>query len=162
MPSSLAIPVECIHANKARSVLFCRAHSRRTSILLDTKKNGIGTCPLTLAKRSMSMLESELIKEDRSLRWSWDQYPAEHLDRYLVQGIEDPRINCQSILTRALIVDTLWPGEFDALINDELRFGAVLVWLTEQLRAQVTGEEILQALHTQNARVPTFVSETWT
>ena len=108
------------------------------------------------------MLESELIKEDRSLRWSWDQYPAEHLDRYLVQGIEDPRINCQSILTRALIVDTLWPGEFDALINDELRFGAVLVWLTEQLRAQVTGEEILQALHTQNARVPTFVSETWT
>jgi hypothetical protein len=107
------------------------------------------------------MLESELIKENRSLRWSWDQYPAEHLDRYLIQGVEDPRINCQSILSRALIVDTLWPGEFDALIDDELRFGAVLVWLIQQLHSQVPRDEIHQALRSQNAHVPAFVSETW-
>ena len=50
------------------------------------------------------MLNPELLNENKALRWSWDQHPAEHLDHYLVQGIEDPRINCQSILTRALII----------------------------------------------------------
>jgi len=107
------------------------------------------------------MLESELTNENRSLRWSWDQYPAEHLDQYLVQGIEDPRINCQSILTRALIIDTLWPGEFDALINDEFRFGAVLTWFIHQLSSQVSAQEILCALGKQSPHVQKFVSETF-
>lgn len=110
---------------------------------------------------SEGVLNPELMSEDRSLGWSWDQYPAEHLDQYLVQGLEDPRINCQSILTRALITDTLWPGEFDALINDELRFGAVLTWLMGQLSSQVKVPEILDALQRKNAQVPAFVHETF-
>jgi hypothetical protein len=43
--------------------------------------------------------------EELNLRSSWDCYPPQHLDSYLVSGVEDPRINGQSILTRALLAD---------------------------------------------------------
>ncbi|MCX5771088.1 MAG: hypothetical protein NTZ09_12575 [Candidatus Hydrogenedentes bacterium] len=60
-----------------------------------------------------SFLSRPLAGEDERLRWAWDRYPHEYLDSYLVSGVEDPRINFQSILTRALIADTLFPGRFD-------------------------------------------------
>ena len=69
--------------------------------------------------------------ENKHLKWSWDRYPSDHLDSYLVAATEDPRINCQSILTRALIIDSLWPNVFTDLIDAELRFGIVLTWLLQ-------------------------------
>jgi len=96
--------------------------------------------------------------EEYNLRLSWDCYPAEHLDRYLVSGVEDPRINGQSILTRALLVDSLHPGRFDALITEELRFGAVLAWILQQLEKGSTRPQFLDAIEAPNpARVPEFV-----
>ncbi|MCD6288168.1 MAG: hypothetical protein J7M12_03545 [Candidatus Hydrogenedentes bacterium] len=79
------------------------------------------------------MASSRFADENARLNWSWDRFSCEHLDSYLVGGVEDPRINCQSILTRALIADTLWPDEHTDLIDAELRFGRVLTWLLVQL-----------------------------
>jgi hypothetical protein len=68
-------------------------------------------------------------QENDALRQMWEQHDAAHLDHYLVAGVEDPRLNIQSILTRALLADSLFPDRFAALINEELRFGTILTWL---------------------------------
>ena len=67
--------------------------------------------------------------ENERLKASWDCFPAEHLATYLSIDEQDQRINTHSILTRALLIDTLWPGKFDAWIDEELRFGIVMTWL---------------------------------
>jgi SAM-dependent methyltransferase len=96
--------------------------------------------------------------EEQNLKSSWDCYPSEYLDRYLVSGVEDPRINGQSILTRALLVDALHPGQFDALITEELRFGAVLSWILRQLEKGSTRYELLDAIESPGpADVPEFI-----
>jgi ubiquinone/menaquinone biosynthesis C-methylase UbiE len=100
--------------------------------------------------------------EELNLKSSWDCYPPECLDRYLVSGVEDPRINGQSILTRALLVDALYPGRFDALITEELRFGAVLTWILRQLEKGSARHELLDAIEaTGRARVPEFIHKTY-
>lgn len=73
--------------------------------------------------------------ENDRLRQSWDCFSAAHLADYLSVGEQDPRINTHSILNRALLADALQPGRFDALIDAELRFGVVMTWLLEQLKA---------------------------
>ncbi len=99
--------------------------------------------------------------EEYNLRRSWDCHPSDFLDRYLISGVEDPRINGQSILTRALLVDTLYPGRFDALISEELRFGAVLTWVRQQLENGHAREQLLDAIESSDpAHVPEFVLKT--
>ncbi len=84
--------------------------------------------------------------ENAGLMWSWDRYPQEHLDTYLVADLEDPRINCQSILSRALLADSLWPDEFTDLIDAELRFGAVLSWLMGQLHQGLSRHDLWETI----------------
>jgi ubiquinone/menaquinone biosynthesis C-methylase UbiE len=99
--------------------------------------------------------------EEYNLRCSWDCYPSDFLDRYLISGVEDPRINGQSILTRALLADALYPGRFDALITEELRFGAVLTWILQQLEKGSTRQQLLDAIESPDpAGVPEFVLKT--
>jgi ubiquinone/menaquinone biosynthesis C-methylase UbiE len=99
-----------------------------------------------------------MTSEEYNLKLSWDCYPAEYLDHYLVSGVEDPRINGQSILTRALLIDALYPGRFDALITEELRFGAVLTWILQQLEKGSTRQRLLDAIESPNpAYVPEFI-----
>ena len=100
--------------------------------------------------------------ENQDLAASWEQYPREHLDTYLVTDAEDPRINAQSILTRALIADTLWSERFPNLIDDELRFGTVLTWLLEQLNSGVDPYELLDTIGEDNPdTAPKVVRETY-
>jgi len=89
--------------------------------------------------------------ESRLLRDSWERHEAEALDRYLVSGVEDPRINVQSILTRALLCDALFPGRFARLIEEELRFGFVMTWLLTHLQSGIEKRSIMAAI-TQNDR----------
>ncbi len=99
--------------------------------------------------------------EDRNLRWSWDRHPSDFLDHYLVSGVEDPRINGQSILTRAMLVDTLCPGHFDALITEELRFGAALTWIVQQLENGSSRHKLLDAIESDHRTdVPEFIIRT--
>jgi len=109
-----------------------------------------------------SFLSRPLAGEDERLRWAWDRYPQEYLDSYLVSGVEDPRINFQSILTRALIADSLFPGRFDALIDAEWRFGLCLTWLIRRLRVVPDGWAILDHLENRDeTQCPRFLIETY-
>jgi hypothetical protein len=100
--------------------------------------------------------------ENQNLRSSWDRHSCDHLDRYLVSDVEDPRINCQSILSRALIADSLWPNEFTDLIDAELRFGAVLTWLLTQLKKEDRRYDLLDSLDSDwGPFCPHFVRETY-
>jgi SAM-dependent methyltransferase len=99
-------------------------------------------------------------QENDALRQMWEQHDAEHLDHYLVAGVEDPRLNIQSILTRALLADSLFPDRFAALINEELRFGTVLTWLHEQLKAGANRDSLRDAIcYAKSAHLPAVVTE---
>lgn len=79
------------------------------------------------------MMDEALEGESARLKRSWDRHAADHLDRYLVYGVEDPRINVPSILTRAWIVDALFPSQFESLVSEELRFGLCMTVLVHGL-----------------------------
>ena len=100
------------------------------------------------------------VKESAGLEWSWERLPSELLDEYLVRNQEDPRINCQSILTRALIADSLWPGELDGLIDEDLRFGAALTWLLQRLAGGAGRDGLLERFAEGDPDLPKFVLET--
>lgn len=105
----------------------------------------------------------DLESENENLRSAWNCYPEEHLAVYLSIEEQDQRINTQSILTRALLIDSLWPGRFNAWIDEELRFGVVMTWLLQALRAGADRWTLLNDLCalTSNERIPCIVRETW-
>lgn len=96
--------------------------------------------------------------ENEALRRSWEQYDPAELDRYMIAGVEDPRIHCQSILTRALVADTLWPGEFTDLIEAEQRFGVVMTWVLRQFHAGVRPADLCEQVAARDC--PGYVAET--
>ena len=53
------------------------------------------------------------------------------LQDYLVAGVEDPRINLQSILSRHFIARTLTGERFSSLMEQEYRFAAAMNWLRD-------------------------------
>lgn len=57
------------------------------------------------------------------------QHEAVWLKDYLVAGVEDPRINTQSILSRHFLIEALFGDRFEALMNQEYRFAAAMNWL---------------------------------
>lgn len=99
--------------------------------------------------------------ESSLLRHSWERHDAETLDTYLVSGVEDPRINLQSILTRALLCDALFPGRFARLIDEELRFGFVMTWLLTHLQLGLDKRSMMAAItRNDRGRCPGFVIDT--
>jgi SAM-dependent methyltransferase len=101
-------------------------------------------------------------QESNRLRQSWDRYNAATLDQYLVSGVEDPRINVQSILTRTLLCDALFPGRHTRLIEEELRFGYVMTWLLMQLERGVNKQRLWDAIrHADCAVCPDFILDTF-
>ena len=109
-----------------------------------------------------AMSEQAIELENERLRASWNCFPAEHLAGYLAVDEQDQRINTHSILTRALLADSLWPRTYTALINEELRFGLVMSWLLEQLKGGVDRFQLLDDLGRPEASpaIPTLVRET--
>ena len=62
--------------------------------------------------------------ESENLRNAWLRHPPGFLDSYLVQGVENPCINPQSVTIRALLVDTLLPGQHRDLAEQEMLYAA--------------------------------------
>jgi SAM-dependent methyltransferase len=71
-------------------------------------------------------MDDSLKIETEKLVRSWMQHEPDHLAAYLVSGVEDPRINLQSILTRHFLIRELFPEHFEKLMEEECRFGATL------------------------------------
>ncbi len=100
--------------------------------------------------------------ESDQLRQSWEQYDAETLDTYLVSGVEDPRINVQSILNRAILCDTLFPGQYTRIIDEELRFGYAVTWFLAQRERGAKAETLRAAISDKRRDVcPDFIIDTF-
>ena len=56
------------------------------------------------------------------------QHESAKLREYLVVGIEDPRINLQSILSRHFLLRALFGDKFRELMEHECRFAAIVNW----------------------------------
>lgn len=72
--------------------------------------------------------------EGRVLADHWSRYGRKWLDSYLIQDVEHPAINAQSILVRSFLVDRLFPGRFVTTIEAELHFSACACHVLQQAR----------------------------
>jgi SAM-dependent methyltransferase len=116
-----------------------------------------------------SHLQDTLRYESENLSKSWVQYDAQMLQRYLVAGVEDPRINVQSILTRHFLVVALSGKRFEHLVEQELRFAVVLNWAREAWKGIASTEDIEALRHAlqtgadnaEGLAIPTFVRATF-
>ncbi len=80
--------------------------------------------------------------ETQGLARSWMRYDREWLQNYLVGGVENPRINIQSVLTRHFLTKRLFGEQFADLMEQELRFALVVNWLLKLLEASVRAERL--------------------
>ena len=107
--------------------------------------------------------------ETQLLEKSWMWHDRRTLRDYLVQDVEDPRINVQSILTRHFLIRRLFGNRFDYLAEQELRFALVVNWLLRLLKDSVTPEQLRAALDAllmgrddpERLQIPSYVSETF-
>jgi len=114
-------------------------------------------------------MKDDLKLETERLTRSWSRYDHGTLSSYLVQDVEDPRINVQSILTRHFLVKQLFGDKFDDLMEHELRFALVVNWVTARLKKGVLSRQlyaVLDALIDGQAEaagipIPKHVSETF-
>ncbi len=121
----------------------------------------------------------DLAAESEQLKSAWGQYPAEFLDSYLVHGVENPCFNPQSVTLRALIIDTLFPGQFAGLMAQERLYSACACTLllalaerrfhhlTEALESDPASAEaqalpaFLRDLRTKPGDLPFTVQSVW-
>ncbi len=115
------------------------------------------------------MLEDRFKLETERLKKSWMRYDRATLWDYLVQDVEDPRINVQSILTRHFLIERLFDKRFNALMEHELRFGLVMNWLVMlrkklvragQLHA-VLGSLLVGEENAEDLEIPPYISDTF-
>ena len=124
---------------------------------------------LTLLTRDLKAVEERLKVETERLAKSWMRHGRDTLRNYLVQDVEDPRINVQSVLTRHFLIERLFGRRLEALMAQELRFALVINWLLGLLKKPVRAGQLQAVLHALLAReelaeglqIPTYVSETF-
>ncbi len=112
-------------------------------------------------------MDDFLKRETERLARSWMQHDAAELGGYLVADVEDPRVNVQSILTRHFLLATLFGDRFEGLMDQELRFAAVLNWLRRRecdLKASEARAALLHALrrgadNAEGMEVPAFATQ---
>jgi ubiquinone/menaquinone biosynthesis C-methylase UbiE len=66
------------------------------------------------------MMRESLHRETADLKFAWASKTPEKLRSYLVSGIQDPRSNMQSILTRHHLIRRLFGSRFEPLQRQEL------------------------------------------
>ncbi len=74
-------------------------------------------------------LNPSLTLESEKLARSWAQQSPQHLREYLVSGVQDPRVNLQSILSRHFLIREATSDRFSQLMGAEYRFAATIEWL---------------------------------
>ena len=113
-------------------------------------------------------MNDRLQLESEKLLRSWMQHEPAWLRDYLVSGVEDPRINVQSILSRHFVARALTGDSFRELMGEEIRFAAAVAWILE-LAAKLGDadglREVWQTLrrggdNTEGVEIPRFVVQT--
>jgi len=62
-------------------------------------------------------MQEHLKLETERLTMSWMRHSRDTLRNYLVQDVQDPRINVQSILTRHFLIEQLFGEQFETLME---------------------------------------------
>lgn len=114
-------------------------------------------------------MEERLKLETEHLAKSWMRHSRNTLRNYLVRDVEDPRINTQSILTRHFLIEQLFAGKFETLMEQELRFALVMNWLLRLLKRPVHTWQLQSALDAlltgddaaEGLQIPSYVSQTF-
>jgi SAM-dependent methyltransferase len=114
-------------------------------------------------------MEPSLKEESDRLARSWLRHDAGVLSDYLVSGVEDPRINLQSVLTRHFLTRALTAERFSPLMDDEYRFAAAMNWLTGLSGRLHDAEELELVLHAlkrggdnaEGIEIPHFILQTY-
>jgi SAM-dependent methyltransferase len=75
------------------------------------------------------------------------RHEATMLRDYLVAGVEDPRLNVQSILTRHFLIEALFGERFLGLREAELRFALTLNWLRRLVEEGVSAADLREIHH---------------
>lgn len=92
-------------------------------------------------------MDPSLQAESEKLARSWMQHEPAWLRDYLVAGVEDPRWNLQSILSRHFLARALSGERFSGLMLEECRFAAVMNWLVPFVQGCSEPEELDAVLH---------------
>jgi ubiquinone/menaquinone biosynthesis C-methylase UbiE len=116
------------------------------------------------------MTNPDLTQETEKLVRSWDQHDATWLRDYLVAGVEDPRVNLQSILSRHFLIRSIAGCQFESLMEQEYRFAAVMDWVCRvaRLSADEEGRQVLLyalakgADNAEGLEIPSFISRAYT
>lgn len=87
-------------------------------------------------------MQASLKEETDRLLRSWAHHAPDWLASYLVAGVEDPRLNLQSILSRHFIIGELVGNRFGNLMAEEHRFAACMNWLMKLIRRAVSPDEM--------------------
>lgn len=85
-------------------------------------------------------MDEALAAETERLTRMWMRHNREWLQEYLVAGVEDPRLNTQSIFSRHALIRALFGQSYDVVMDQELRFAVIMTWLLN-----VTGPDLEQA-----------------
>ncbi len=109
-------------------------------------------------------MEERFKREAEGLIRSWAKYDRDTLRNYMVQDVEDPRINVQSILTRHFLIERLFGEQFA-----DLRLSLVVNWLLKLLKKSVGARQLQAVLNAlvagedqaEGLEVPRYVSETF-
>ncbi len=110
-----------------------------------------------------------LQEETRRLVRSWDQHAPSWLAAYLVAGVEDPRINLQSILSRHFLIQEPAGDRHGDLMQQEYRFAASMNWLMKLARRKADPEEVTAiqyalkkgADNAEGLEIPLFLVQTY-
>jgi len=115
------------------------------------------------------VIEESLQAESDKLARSWMRHDAGMLRDYLVAGVEDPRLNVQSILSRHFLVRAVTAADFSALMEAEYRFAAAMNWhaaLAGRLGDAEELDVVLYALrrgadNAEGIEIPAFIVRTF-
>jgi len=115
------------------------------------------------------MMQDSLQRETERLTRSWMRHEAGWLRDYLVGGVEDPRLNMQSVLSRHFVARAVAGERFQALMEQEYRFVAVMNWLVGLAERSSAADEFEMVLHglrhkadnVEGIEIPGFVLRTF-
>jgi SAM-dependent methyltransferase len=114
-------------------------------------------------------LNPDLLLETEKLAHSWARHEAAWLRDYLVAGVEDPRLNLQSIFSRHFLIRALVEDRLDGLMHHEYRFAAAMDWLLRVAKLAHDSEGRAATLHAlrrgadnaEGLEIPPFLLQTF-
>ena len=116
-----------------------------------------------------SLPAASLRDEATRLAQAWMRHEAGMLQDYLVQDVEDPRLNVQSILTRHFLIEQLFGERFAGLQEQELRFALAANWLLSLLRRSAGADDFAAVFHAlqqgadnaEGTEIPAYIRQTF-